>query len=170
MTSVPRVTGRSVFFDEVNMPLTGGVAALDAQCTKDATSYGVTGTYLALVATTTASAGSRLPNDGLPWIRLDGVPIANGTSDLLGAGGPALLAPLDLDVRGQPNTELVATGAHDFTSVGTPASTCQNYTDASTATGRIVGDASFPDQRMVDAGLASSSQCNFGTAFYCFQE
>ncbi|HEV7557741.1 MAG TPA: hypothetical protein VGO00_19885, partial [Kofleriaceae bacterium] len=98
----PAEVGRIAFVDGLFEAPTGGVSGLDASCATDATNFGLPGTYVALVATTTTPASSRLSTSGLPWVRMDGVPIVATAADLFAAGGPQLIAPLDLDYRREP--------------------------------------------------------------------
>jgi hypothetical protein len=165
----PHVVGRIAFLAGQSATRTGGVAGLDALCAEAASFY-LTGTFVALVATTTAPASSRLSASGAPWVRVDGVPIVATAADLFAAGGPNLIAPLDLDASGRLFWSSVLTGAPDFQSVGTPDSTCHDYTDASAASGKIVGNSTYPNHVMVDEGSAQLQECQYSNAVYCLQK
>lgn len=66
--------GRGAFTTNLPWTVSGGLAGADAACAADATAAQRTGTYRALLATTTASAISRFA-DGPPWVRADGIPL-----------------------------------------------------------------------------------------------
>jgi len=164
--------GRLAFVDPLSHVPTGGVAELDALCSTDAKMFGLPGTFVALVATTTAPASSRLSTAGLPWVRTDGVPIVAAAADLFASAGPQLIAPLDANNRGDSWPQQISTGAPDLHSLGTATTTCHDYTDGSAATGRIRGDNTSPGVRMFGGNEAFQGfdRCDGSTSIYCFQE
>jgi hypothetical protein len=94
---VPRVAGRTAFFSTGEFQPGGGIAAADTFCQADADANGLSGTYRALLSTTTADAASRFDLDGPTWVRVDGVPWLERASDL--AAG-SVLATLNVDATG----------------------------------------------------------------------
>jgi hypothetical protein len=90
----------------------GGLASADLQCQNEAKAAGLAGTFLALLATDSASAASRLDTTGAPWVRVDGVPVVASALDLVKQN---LLAPINLNALGAPVTVNDATwcGASD---------------------------------------------------------
>jgi hypothetical protein len=69
------VEGRRVFVTATAIPSGGGLEAADGRCQMEADAAGLQGSFLALLATTTASPASRFDLDGPPWVRIDGVPL-----------------------------------------------------------------------------------------------
>ena len=74
----------------------GGLVGADAKCAMAATSAGLTGTFIALLSTSTVDARDRL-GVSRGWVRVDGAPIADG-SGIFFAG--LQFNPLDLDETG----------------------------------------------------------------------
>lgn len=145
---------------------TVGIAGADTQCATEATNAGLAGTYKALLATSTASAASRFTLAPL-YVRRDGIPVATGAT--IGAG-----AALDSGIWQRadgtyvPSTgDLVYTGAPLPSSVGTLASTCDDWTTTSSTTATIGADT-FADSTWWN--LASNQACSATLAVYCLQE
>src|SRR5262249_24823251 len=69
-------TKRLAFVSSATFAAAGGAAAADAHCQNEAQTASLSGSYRALLATTTASAtdASRFDLTGAPWVRLDGTP------------------------------------------------------------------------------------------------
>lgn len=126
--------GRLAFVSGYVLPGPGGVEALDAQCAADAAAAALSGSFKALVATSSASASSRFDLGKGPWVRTDGVAIVSGATDLLDQD---LLAPIDATSYGVYwGPERVWTGASSPGAVGTAATTCSDWTSTSaTSTG-----------------------------------
>jgi hypothetical protein len=68
--------GRIAFVGRPRTPADNSQSQLDQLCATDATTAGLTGTFLAAVATTASSISSRFPLDARPWVRVDGTVIA----------------------------------------------------------------------------------------------
>ncbi|HTR56323.1 MAG TPA: hypothetical protein VMJ10_36870 [Kofleriaceae bacterium] len=68
--------GRIAFVGRPRTALDNSQVLLDELCTADATAGGLTGTFLAAVATDTDSVSSRFTLDARPWVRVDGTVIA----------------------------------------------------------------------------------------------
>jgi len=75
---------------------TGGLAGADTHCQNIATNRSLPGTFVALLATQTASASSRLTN-GTPWARIDGLALAATAIDVING---TLAVPLNVDASG----------------------------------------------------------------------
>jgi hypothetical protein len=136
---VPNVAGRHVFVSNAAYTPSGGLAGADALCRSEATTAGLANanTFLALMATNTASAASRFNLAGLPWKRVDNVFVFANAGDLI-VGGGQIIAPIDLIANGtqyaSPDTW---SGSTDPNTAGTDATTCRNWTSASSSdTGR----------------------------------
>jgi HYDIN/CFA65/VesB family protein/List-Bact-rpt repeat protein len=167
----PKASGRIAFVGVqqfANAPNGGGIAALDSFCADKATAAGLPGTYRALVATTTATAASRFSTAGQPWVRADGVQLVALAAHLFAGSGPALTASLDVDEHGAGVFALALAGAPDFNSLGTPASTCNNYTDnTTTANDLLIGYGTFVDPALFGFG---HYECASGGSVYCLQQ
>jgi hypothetical protein len=103
-----------------------GMADADSRCADEATAAGRSGSFRALLATSTASAISRFSTAGTPWVRPDGVAIVAQAADL--AHG-ALLAPISLTAGGT-SVGLwsgARTGAMAPDAIGSVPSTCRNW-------------------------------------------
>jgi hypothetical protein len=79
---LPPTSGYPKAFVSSNWIPGGGLASADAKCNQDAQTSGLGGTFLALLATETASAVSRFDLSQMPWVRLDGVFFVNSRTDL----------------------------------------------------------------------------------------
>ncbi len=155
--------GRRAF---VSQPWTpgGGLAAADARCQQDATAGGLTGTYRAMLATSTASAVSRLAMTGTPWVRLDGIPIVAAPGDL---ATKQLLAPLSLKADGQTYYgQKVWSGATQPTL--TSSSTCVNWTVSAAASGGHHTQASNGPGTFFTESY--TEPCSTALPVYCFEQ
>lgn len=124
----PTGATRAVFATTVPAELQGdGLGALDDRCQQEAEAVGLTGTYLALLATPGASALSRFTQEGGPWVRMDGVVAVRNPASFLVSGVPdSALGTFMRD--GEPTQSGYATGAPSLTAVGTNETTCTGYT------------------------------------------
>jgi cell division septation protein DedD len=144
-----------------------GVAGADTLCASNATSAGLTGTFKALLATTTASAASRVALAPL-YVRPDGIPIASGST--IAAGGPLdsgiwqradgtyVPATGDLIYAGAPSPSVVAP---------TLAASCDDWT-TTTSTAAYIGADTFADPLWWS--LAQNGTCTSTLAVYCLQQ
>jgi hypothetical protein len=103
--AIEAAVGKRAFVSEKAFRTDGGLAAADAVCAADAVRAGLTGTFLALLATSEASAASRFadePSD-TTWVRVDGVPLVPPGMDLFAVDGltSSLWTPLNLTSGGE---------------------------------------------------------------------
>jgi hypothetical protein len=143
-----------------------GIAGADALCASDASAASLSGTYKALLATTTASAASRMALAAL-YVRPDGIPIATGSTI---AAGSALGSGIWQRADGTyvpAQGDLVFTGAPTPSAMGTLTSTCSDWTSTATP-GAIIGSDPFADPTWWN--LASNGQCTATMAVYCLQQ
>jgi cysteine-rich repeat protein len=120
--------GRLAFVSNMPWFPTGGLAAADARCNQDALDAGLSGTFKALLSTSTASAASRFSPAGATWVRRDGIPIVAQAADLFDADG-LLLAPLQITAYGSYLGNYGGwSGGADPNQAG--SSTCSNWTSA----------------------------------------
>lgn len=157
--------GRFAF---VSSPWTvaNGLPGADARCQSLADARSLPGTYVALLATTTSSAGSRLV-DGEPWVRVDGVPLASTAADVIQG---RLATSLNVDHSGTYlNRDTVFTGvpvSGDLTMTSTLDETCNDWTDpfgfATTGNNVRTSSAWYADNL---GSITCSAQ-----RLYCFQQ
>jgi hypothetical protein len=143
-----------------------GIAGADALCASDASAASLSGTYKALLATTTASAASRMTLAAL-YVRPDGIPIATGSTI---AAGSTLDSGIWQRADGTyvpSQGDLVFTGAPTPSEMGTVTSTCSDWTSTATP-GAIIGADTFADPTWWN--LASNGQCTATIAVYCLQQ
>jgi cysteine-rich repeat protein len=159
--------GRKAFLSNQPWTPTGGLAGADARCTQDAVAAGLTGTFKALLATSSSSAASRF-SDGLPWVRLDGVLIVNTPSELF-SGTAYLLAPLQLTADGVYRRNSGGwSGSAYISSTGTH--TCNDWTSSLATDFGVSGRAQFGTLQEA-LGYDGEGPCNqFGVNLYCLQD
>jgi hypothetical protein len=162
----PAETGRRAFLLAGPWSPAGGLTSADARCAADATAAGLSGTYRALLATTSATAASRFDTVNRPlWVRVDGTPIAESFSAFLAR---KLLAPIDVTAAGAyVGDTLVWAGASGLTLTPTSADNCADWTVAS-GQNSYVGRAGRTSSVFFGTGTAP---CSFGTMtrLYCLE-
>lgn len=162
------ITGGEVlgdFSQEAGADGAQGVEAGDAICQRDAELLGLdnAGNYRAWLSDTTTAAIDRIESDG-PWVRLDGMPVADDKNDLIDG---LLRVPLNLTVDGR---YLDRPGVWTGTSIsGQPISpNCNNWSSsASTDVGRggeTAFVASFWTEYPFDKG------CSTGQRLICIED
>jgi hypothetical protein len=155
--------GRLAFLSTLSWQSGGGLTSADASCQTDAMSAGKSGTFKALLATSGASAASRFDAAGMPWVRVDGIPIAApGTSPF----DDGLQVPLNVTAAGSyRGFDWIATGADAPNVMGSVGSTCNDWT---------VNGANMALKTGLDDTLAwfggAVQPCNLTAAVYCFQQ
>jgi cysteine-rich repeat protein len=169
--SILRVTptpGRRAFVSADPWVPSGGLAGADAVCQSDAQSAGLTGTFRALLATSSASAASRFSTSGTPWVRLDGIPIVTTPTDLAAA---QFIAPLQLTSQ---FVYLINDGGWSGSAspqmAGTLASTCndwQSSSNGSTGTAGRVQFSSFATAFAFDSSVTCDAPF---THLYCLEQ
>jgi hypothetical protein len=144
-----------------------GIDGADALCAANATSAGLVGTYKALLATTTASAASRVTLAPL-YVRPDGIAIASGST--IAAGGP-----LDSGIwQRADGTYVPATGDLAYTGAPSPsavaptlAASCDDWTSTASTSAHIGADT-FADPLWW--ALAQNGVCTSTLAVYCLEQ
>ncbi len=144
-------------------PGSAGIAAADDLCGSEAAVAGLPGTYLAVLAQTTATAMSRFDLAGPTWVRLDGVPIATRAIDF---EAQAWQAPLNVTSAGTYVNASVYVGVDSLTMPGPVDTTCNDWMDSSGFTGWVglAGASSADAVNFNPSGLCS------GNALYCLQQ
>jgi hypothetical protein len=113
-----------------------GLTGLDDQCQDEADAFGLTGTFAAFVATSTASAASRFDENGEPWARVDGALLAETAQDFL-SNGSQISLNLAADGHEYFNNTVAWFGASGTSELA--GNNCSDWSsNASNATGSIV--------------------------------
>jgi hypothetical protein len=144
-----------------------GIAGADTRCATDAANAGLSGTFKALLATTMATAASRVTLAPL-YVRPDGIPIATGTTI---AAGSALDSGIWQRADGTyvPSAgDLTFTGAASPSALGTNSSTCSDWTSSATSTSAMLGASAFADPSWWSH--ATNGNCANTLAVYCLEQ
>ena len=162
----PVVTAGRIAFVSISTYAGGGLSQLDAACNADAAAAGLLGSYLAAVATTTASPASRFVADVRPWRRVDGQLVAADNATLFGG---TLTAFIDQRADGVYLADPVVLDGTSVgpSSAGTMASTCTDWSDVVTANAAIAGRMYFLDG--LDFWNGQPGSCNVPTPLLCLQ-
>ncbi len=146
-------------------PNFGGVAGADAICQAVANTAGYPGSFVAWLSSASVNARDRFDPVAGPYVRTDGVIVANDLADLTDG---SLAAPLACDENQVCSHFLIsawtATGA-DGTWAG--SSDCAGWTSANAADMGYFGVMTVTDSRWT---LFSLNPCNAMTRLYCVQQ
>jgi hypothetical protein len=145
------VQGRYAFVTKSPWSPGGGIASADSQCQADARAANLPGTYSALLAQTgpgkSASSRFNFAAGSLPWVRPDGIPLAQTAAGVMTGSGTTGLwdtSPyLVADGQALGTSGLLWSGAVSPMTEGSDASTCNSWTTASagaTATAGVIGE------------------------------
>ncbi|HEX7478694.1 MAG TPA: hypothetical protein VF331_12870 [Polyangiales bacterium] len=127
--AAPKRSGRFAFLSRGAFVPGPGLVGADTLCSSEAKAAGLLGPYLALLASDGKSAAGRF-GDGKPWVRFDGVAIADRAADLF--GGKPLLAPISLQLDGQYlGSVAVWTGADTVNRAPATDTYCASWNDQS---------------------------------------
>ena len=167
--AAPRpASGSKAFVSSTFDPILG-LGGADALCTSDASTAGLTGTFKAYMATTTASATSRFTSTAVNFVRTDGIPVGSVATVL--AATSVFTAPLSVAADGVTHFGNTAmwVGATTGSALGTALTTCSNWstnTSAFTGSTGLAGSGYGPQFINV-----STAKCSNTTAFrlYCLQ-
>jgi hypothetical protein len=139
------------------------LVAGDNICAARAQAAGLTGTFKAWLSTGLVNAVDRLASDG-PWVRLDGVKVADTKADLTDG---SLFAPINVD-----ETLTYWGGFSAWTGTGSngqaTTSTCSNWTSGSPALSGTRGIASDAADDWSD--LSAPCDRDFEIGLYCFED
>jgi hypothetical protein len=164
--SVVPAVGRIAFLtSQTFVPDAGGLTTADNLCANEATLGNLTGTYRAFLATTTASAISRVSLTGATWVRTDGVPLASSPQDL--ANG-VLTAPLNVTSTQTYRIANAYGGATSATATSTGgAQNCADWTNTSTTA--VVGLPSYATSQFFFSTSPPNRPCS-GVTIYCLEQ
>jgi hypothetical protein len=145
-----------------------GLAGGDAICIAQATDANLpnAASFKAWLSTTAVDAADRITSDG-PWMRRDGVLIAQSKADLLDG---TIFTSINRTATDQPyGPAYVWTGTADD---GTKAAnTCNDWTNGTSGANGAYGDNSSTTQpREWSGDAASYNYCDRGDRLYCFED
>jgi hypothetical protein len=157
--------GRLAFVSSTPWDRETGIATADALCGSEATAAGLTGTFAAVLATTTASAASRFSAVGPTWVRRDGVPIGATANDVLLGN---LLAPPNVTLSNTYVGSPVVTGAASIIGLATDTTSCNDWS-TTMGNGSINGSSGTISARWFDDSRYSAP-CSSDDVVYCFEK
>jgi len=136
--------GAKVIFVATGFTPVGDLGGANAACDGAKPAAVAASTFKAFLATTTNSAASVL-DPAKTYVRLDGVVVGTG-ADLAKGNGRIRSSPWQdsLGAYGGASVATVFTGASDPSVLGTPATTCNDWTNTSTGSG-VLGNANRVD-------------------------
>jgi hypothetical protein len=166
----PHDSGRIAFVtsETIAMPLANGRADADALCAAEAAAAGLSGEYLALMATSDKSDGAPISrfdtSDGaLPWVRVDGVRLVDKARDI---GNQALLAPVGVTAKKEYVDEIFWTGSSDpHKAAAAGDDNCADWSDPGLRT--ISG---FSDRDNLWYAQYTGDLCEFPHRVLCLQK
>jgi hypothetical protein len=151
----PATAGPFAFVTEGQVRPTTGLADADALCASEAATAGLSGTFLALLSTSLATAVDRFtPN--LVYVRVDGVRFGNITSSM-----PDTFLNVTATGAVLPADEVAWTGGSP---TSTSTATCTDWT------GLGMGGRGFPQASDTRAYVAGGDSCDQAHHVYCFQQ
>ncbi len=164
--TIPAPTARIAFLSVGKFTPSSGLSAADSLCQSEASTAGFPSpsTYLAVLATPTASALSRFSLAGAAWQRPDGMSLATSAAAM---ANTLSNVPTERSDGSYPSTEVyVWTGSAPVTAAGTSASTCSNWSSNSSAISGATGNPASPYNWF----NASTDPCSVALPVYCFEQ
>ena len=141
----------------------GGLVGGDAKCQQRAIAGGHAGSFKAWLGDDSWSPAQRLTHSSRPYLRPDGVVVADNWDDLV--DGLSWGAGIDVDEAGATRNSLVWTGAHADGSSATP--NCENWTTGADAYRGRYGQTGNINYWTYD-DLATP--CDYAMRLYCFEQ
>lgn len=143
----------------------GGLAGGDAICQQRADEAGLTGTYLAWLSDSTGSPSTRFIQSPGPYVRTDGVQVADDYADLTDGD---IDSHILTDENGIPGISSVKTGTAED---GTPLTTnCSDWTSAANVFEQPFGSNNAPFFDLASWSSISTTSCPTELALYCFEQ
>ena len=143
----------------------GGLPGADARCQNFATNAGLPGTYLAWLSDSSGSPASRFAQSSVPYVRVDGVQIADDWADLTDG---SLDAPISLDETARSLNVIVWTGTDrngKLSEVPSLDASCSDWN--STSSTGLYGGSDDTNPAWTDKGV---SNCSSALYLYCFEQ
>jgi hypothetical protein len=167
---VEPVEGRVAFVTTPSFTSGAGQDAGDQLCQAEAGAQGLSGTFVAMLGTSTGSAASRLDLSGSPWRRVDGIPFVFAAADL--PDQYAALTALNVQADGtvvatlEQDDRYAYTGG-DFGALPTLEQACNDWTATTNLVRGLMGN---PQGAYENAGGCCSGGCNLTRRIFCFEE
>jgi hypothetical protein len=160
-------TGRFAFVTSNIFDTTSGIAGADTQCASEASAAGLPGTFKALLATSTTSAASRfdLSVGSAPYVRIDGIKIAEAPAI---ARGAALDSGIWQHADGTYDSVNTWTGSSAPNVAGTTSTTCDDWSNNTTMAHGSPGGSSRADAAWWNKGVTFT--CNGRASIFCLEE
>jgi hypothetical protein len=167
--SITAASGRKAFVSKAYFQL-NGIGAADGICASEASAASLSGSFKALLATTSGTALSRFDDTaGSPWVRTDGIPLVNQVGDIASWNfASALTTHADGTYLQASDSHFTWIGAHGLTATATSATTCSDWSvNNSTTTGGTTVSSADSVYYSWDM-LCSLTYSKFN--LYCLQE
>lgn len=149
----------------------GGLVGADTKCQGLANAAGLSGTFRAWLSDATSSAGDRLLHSTNPYVRVDGVPVANSWDDLVDGN---LAYPIVVDEYGEILTGGVWTNTNPDGSItiAVPAGCCESWTQDGTFPSPYSSSNGIADELYTDYNWTnySRSGCHAALHLYCIEQ
>jgi hypothetical protein len=144
-----------------------GIAAAHNMCGSEATAAGLTGTWQALLSTTTASAVSLLTPAAVDYARVDGIKVSSYAN--LNAGSNPISGIWQTASGTYPSGASISvwTGSTTPNTVGTTASTCSDWMSSSASSTAVIGRATLMNGQWWN--VSTTQGCSTPARLYCVQ-
>lgn len=143
-----------------------GVVGADHVCTSKATAAGLSGTYKAWIADSTAASApaTRFEQATVPYVKVDGTVVANDWTDLTDG---TIDSPINLDESGNGfgPTNYVTSNVNSDGTQTSAANHCSNWTSGTgtVSLGRL-------NQSSSQWSAVAGGDCSWGQFLYCFEQ
>jgi hypothetical protein len=162
--------GKRAFVTDGTFAPSGGLAAADALCGREANAVGLSGNYLALLSTMTASAASRFGDvPDQTWVRLDGVALTAPGHTLF--DGHPLAAPLNVTSRGRYidiGGENVFTGSDEPSRASSAGQDCMGWQSSDATLSAVTSYGESNIRSWWSSGILQPA-CGYPAHLYCLQ-
>jgi hypothetical protein len=170
---------RRAFVTAASFTPGGGLSAADGACQSAATAAGLSGTYLALLASYNAATGGGIPassrfnTGGLPWARVDNVILDSTAAALLSNATTYWDAAFNVTAAGAYVSGRTWAGAARVATGGTASTTCSNWTSNAATSYGWVGITQTSASATAFANYTTQSsitECDSAMTLYCLQQ
>lgn len=125
--------GRLAFASRGRWDTTAGIEAGDRLCASESRAAGRSGSFRALVATSTAPAIARFDTAGPPWVRADGLPLLPTATAFASATYLDIAPGVAIDGTLLSYSTSLVIGSHDLHAPGPLSDTCNDWTSRTPA-------------------------------------
>jgi len=153
----------------------GGLTGADAKCQTLATAVGLKGTFLAWLSDNTGSPSTRFTKSAIPYVRRDGVLVANNWTDLTDGAIANTISVSEVGlapgVGPEPCGNLIGLTRTNTATDGTmfnAAVSCNNWT--SNAANQITGGGHYFSTTSNWTAYVCAQFCSWKKPIYCFQQ